>query len=227
MTTPSNTSAPWQVLVQQPKLTAAAAAIAADDAIGHLDYNNAAVPAVADQQQMPSQHAASSPDAVLPIPAVVVDDKAAGMMVKLNPESPQLPGAASSSDLQAAGLSTADPAGTVPAGNGADGALSSRESASYTPSLPEAYLKVACGDVVGTLLVHKAKIVMYEGTDREKEVSPTEFERLGGRSATKKWKQSIRLIADDGKGKPFACWVAFNLLRCCRKQYEYVSLLQD
>jgi hypothetical protein len=53
--------------------------------------------------------------------------------------------------------------------------------------------------MVGTLLVHKARIRIYEGTDKEKEVSPTEFERLGGRSATKKWKQSIRLIGEDGE----------------------------
>lgn len=66
-------------------------------------------------------------------------------------------------------------------------------------SMPVAHLKVACGDMVGTLMVHKARILIYEGTDREKEVSPTEFERLGGRSATKKWKQSIRLIGEDGE----------------------------
>jgi hypothetical protein len=53
--------------------------------------------------------------------------------------------------------------------------------------------------MVGTLMVHKARIRIYEGTEREKEVSPTEFERLGGRSATKKWKQSIRLIGEDGE----------------------------
>jgi hypothetical protein len=70
------------------------------------------------------------------------------------------------------------------------------ESGKY--SLPVANLKVACGDMVGTLMVHKARIRIYEGTEREKEVSPTEFERLGGRSATKKWKQSIRLIGEDG-----------------------------
>lgn len=71
------------------------------------------------------------------------------------------------------------------------------ESGKY--SLPVANLKVACGDMVGTLMVHKARIRIYEGTEREKEVSPTEFERLGGRSATKKWKQSIRLIGEDGE----------------------------
>jgi hypothetical protein len=66
-------------------------------------------------------------------------------------------------------------------------------------ALPVAHLKVSCGDMVGVLLVHKARIRIYEGTEREKEVSPTEFERLGGRSATKKWKQSIRLIGEDGE----------------------------
>jgi hypothetical protein len=65
--------------------------------------------------------------------------------------------------------------------------------------LPKAALKVACGDMIGTLLVHRARIVINEGTGNEKEVSPTEFERLGGRSATKKWKQSIRLVNEDGE----------------------------
>jgi hypothetical protein len=60
-------------------------------------------------------------------------------------------------------------------------------------------LQVCCGDMVGVLLVAKGKIALNFGQINEKEVSPTEFERLGGRSATKKWKQSIRLIDDNGE----------------------------
>jgi hypothetical protein len=37
------------------------------------------------------------------------------------------------------------------------------------------------------------------GTPHEREVSATEFERLGGRGATKKWRQSIRLVNPDGE----------------------------
>lgn len=96
-----------------------------------------------------------------------------------------------------AGL-TSSPANSSQTPAGADEDLAA-ESGKY--SLPVAHLKVACGDMVGTLLVHKARIRIYEGTDKEKEVSPTEFERLGGRSATKKWKQSIRLIGEDGESK--------------------------
>jgi SAND domain len=53
------------------------------------------------------------------------------------------------------------------------------------------------------LVVAKAKIVLDAGTVEEREVSPTEFERLGGRAATKKWKQSIRILNSDGSmGRP-------------------------
>ncbi|KAF6257559.1 hypothetical protein COO60DRAFT_1695650 [Scenedesmus sp. NREL 46B-D3] len=82
-------------------------------------------------------------------------------------------------------------------------------------------LKVACGDMVGTLLVHRARIVINEGTEDEKEVSPTEFERLGGRSATKKWKQSIRLVAEDGElGRPVGEWYVIQGLEQPKKPRE-------
>jgi SAND domain len=63
--------------------------------------------------------------------------------------------------------------------------------------LPDVQLQVVCGDVTGVLHVARAKIVMHTGTPDQREVSPTEFERLGGKSSTKKWKQSI-LIVEDG-----------------------------
>jgi hypothetical protein len=88
---------------------------------------------------------------------------------------------------------------------GGDGA----ECSGSKPVLPQVALKVACGDMIGTLLVHRARIVINEGAGDEKEVSPTEFERLGGRSATKKWKQSIRLVNDDGEwgaAGSCSCW---------------------
>eukprot|EP00775_Hariotina_reticulata_P002216 gene2216-2531_t len=65
--------------------------------------------------------------------------------------------------------------------------------------MPNINLQVCCGDMVGVLLVAKSKIILNVGQANEKEVSPTEFERLGGRSATKKWKQSIKLIDDNGE----------------------------
>jgi phage terminase small subunit len=101
-------------------------------------------------------------------------------------------------------------AGEEASGDGAaecagDGA----ECSGGKPVLPHVSLRVACGDMIGTLLVHRARIVINEGTGDEKEVSPTEFERLGGRSATKKWKQSIRLVNDDGERRVclvVVCW---------------------
>jgi hypothetical protein len=87
----------------------------------------------------------------------------------------------------------------------ADGAGDAADCSGSKPVLPKVSLRVACGDMIGTLLVHRARIVINEGTGDEKEVSPTEFERLGGRSATKKWKQSIRLVNDDGERSVCVC----------------------
>lgn len=69
-------------------------------------------------------------------------------------------------------------------------------------------VEVICGDLKGILVLSKGKIFINSGTSKEKEVSPTEFERLGGRAATKKWKQSIRLVAPDGTaGRPVGEWL--------------------
>ena len=40
------------------------------------------------------------------------------------------------------------------------------------------------------------------------EVSPTEFERIGGRATTKKWKTSVRLLEADGQaGQTLGDWL--------------------
>ena len=40
------------------------------------------------------------------------------------------------------------------------------------------------------------------------EVSPTEFERIGGRATTKKWKTSVRLLEEDGQaGQTLGDWL--------------------
>lgn len=67
------------------------------------------------------------------------------------------------------------------------------------PQLPRISLPVVCGPISGLLHVHKGKILVDIGTPQEREVSATEFERLGGRGATKKWRQSIRLVNPDGE----------------------------
>ena len=72
-----------------------------------------------------------------------------------------------------------------------------------------ASLPVVCGHMVGVLQVHRGRVILSANTPEEKEVSATEFERLGGRAATKKWRQSIRLIQPDGTeglGKLIIVW---------------------
>ena len=41
------------------------------------------------------------------------------------------------------------------------------------------------------------------------DVSPTEFERLGGRATTKKWKTSVRLLEENGQvGQTLGDWLS-------------------
>jgi hypothetical protein len=51
------------------------------------------------------------------------------------------------------------------------------------------YVRVVCGDQLGNFDVKRMCIIM----DGNKDVSPTEFERLAGKAASKKWKASIRV----------------------------------
>ena len=69
--------------------------------------------------------------------------------------------------------------------------------------LPAALVRVQCGDVVGRLTPggkrgeESVAYVPLEGGD-EKVVPATEFERLGGRGSTRKWRQSLRHVDDTG-----------------------------
>lgn len=56
------------------------------------------------------------------------------------------------------------------------------------------HVPVECGGKYGILLLPKGRILIADpGPEGMREVSPTEFERLGGKGAAKKWRQSIRL----------------------------------
>ncbi|CAL5229957.1 g13386 [Coccomyxa viridis] len=64
-------------------------------------------------------------------------------------------------------------------------------------------LRICCGDAFGTLSLTSGRIT-YQGQD----VSTTDFERIGGRASSKKWKQSVRVINDDGTaGKLIGDWL--------------------
>ncbi len=53
-----------------------------------------------------------------------------------------------------------------------------------------ATVEVVCGNLRGTYDVAKAKVLYLSHLGGIREATPTEFERLGGRQATKKWKQA-------------------------------------
>ena len=50
-------------------------------------------------------------------------------------------------------------------------------------------LRVVCNAMCGTFHVNRSVVTLESGQT----VSPTEFERLAGKSASKKWKASIRV----------------------------------
>lgn len=52
---------------------------------------------------------------------------------------------------------------------------------------------VECGGLLGIMLLPRGRVLIYPGTDAAREVTPTEFEKLGGKGAAKKWRSSIRL----------------------------------
>jgi hypothetical protein len=173
----------WHEVMQDPALKQAASRICNDQLGFDLD-----------QQQQQQQLDSSMLLGVTGSGDLLRPNAAAAAAAGYSPDASGMhsgSGCHTSPSLQAAGEEASGSA----AADGADGA----ECSGSKPVLPKASLKVACGDMIGTLLVHRARIVINEGTGNEKEVSPTEFERLGGRSATKKWKQSIRLVNEDGE----------------------------
>ncbi|KAG2493992.1 hypothetical protein HYH03_007919 [Edaphochlamys debaryana] len=77
------------------------------------------------------------------------------------------------------------------------------------PTSIPATVEVICGTLRGTYDVAKTKILYLSHLGSIREATPTEFERLGGRQATKKWKQSIRVVDSHGSaGKSLGEWLA-------------------
>jgi hypothetical protein len=76
---------------------------------------------------------------------------------------------------------------------GSGGAKPPRGASGAPPALNEAVeqISVTCGDLEGTLLLPKRRVVLNAGTADALEVSPTEFERLGGKGRVKKWRMSV------------------------------------
>jgi hypothetical protein len=54
-------------------------------------------------------------------------------------------------------------------------------------------VEVVCGALRGVLLLPARRVVVGAGTPREQQVSPTEFESLAGKGASKRWRSTIHL----------------------------------
>ena len=70
--------------------------------------------------------------------------------------------------------------------------------------MPAHDVKVQCGELVGSLVPGGKRgdeQVKYTKDDGSSSTVPaTEFERLGGRGSTRKWRQSLRYVGDDAVG---------------------------
>jgi hypothetical protein len=74
---------------------------------------------------------------------------------------------------------------------------------------------VECGTLTGVLLLPHPRVVVGEGTAAGKTVSPTEFERMGGKAASKKWRTSIRLLNSESAGSAWTGAGCVGLARAC------------
>lgn len=198
-----STGAMCQPVMQCSEPTGAAFKMAPANNLDSMNFQHFYSPAAPIGHEQRQQHLGQSPE--VPSTAFTAGPGATAGLVPSSHSSPQLSGLGGATDDSQQSAGAADHMGSNPDWS------EPPELGASKPTLPVVHLKVACGDMIGTLLVHKGKIVMYEGTTDEKEVSPTEFERLGGRSATKKWKQSIRLINEDGER------VSAGMVALCRQ----------
>ncbi|KIY91913.1 hypothetical protein MNEG_16050, partial [Monoraphidium neglectum] len=60
------------------------------------------------------------------------------------------------------------------------------------------FVHVTCGGVAGVMVPSKQRILIDAGGGRFGDVGCTEFERLGGKAAHKRWRSSIRLANECG-----------------------------
>jgi hypothetical protein len=111
-----------------------------------------------------------------------------------------------------------------------DGAPCRHCSACHTaiPAKPEgsgwARIGVRCGAVAGVLLLPRKRVLMHPGTAHATEVSPTEFERLGGKASYKRWRSSIR-VNDASAGAWGECPPARE--ESARRDWRHVEAAAD
>ena len=107
--------------------------------------------------------------------------------------------------------------GTTEKGEGGEGPASaggSTPSPSLGDVVPPRRAKVRCGEVEGRLVPGgkrgEESVELLEGGSVSGKIVPaTEFERLGGRGSTRKWRQSLRYVdeASDEAPTPVGKWL--------------------
>ena len=97
--------------------------------------------------------------------------------------------AAAAATIAAAQAAAAAAAAAASAGPGAGAGVGVG-----APPFEEAWLPVACGPIQGLMLLRSQRILINAGTPAAALVSPTEFERLGGKGSCKQWRSSIRVV---------------------------------
>ena len=74
-------------------------------------------------------------------------------------------------------------------------------------------VRVVCGDAVGLLHPNSGRILVESGLALppgcSRNLKPSEFERLAGRTATRKWRYSVRVLDENG-----ACFFLCFFLWC-------------
>jgi len=68
--------------------------------------------------------------------------------------------------------------------------------------------KVWCGNLEGAMTIEDQIVsITFTKDDVTKcDVSPSDFEAAAGKESAKKWKQTIRIVNDDGKRIPLMTW---------------------
>jgi hypothetical protein len=59
-------------------------------------------------------------------------------------------------------------------------------------------MRVTCSGITGWLQLDSGRIVVSDGPSRGQLVSPSQFERMAGRSAARKWRYTIRIVDEHG-----------------------------
>ena len=82
------------------------------------------------------------------------------------------------------------------------------------------HLRVCCGTMRGNFDVQRALVILDGG----REISPTEFERMAGKAASKKWKASVRIDKVSMRWQPDTRDAVYTLMRTLRHSEQKVYM---